>query len=67
MDSLRNRRKRNILRHRGAMQEKLVKGRSLGERSVTKSIVQQRTELLMKLEILAHNESIQTTFNHSST
>lgn len=34
MDCLRNRRKRNILRHRGAIQEKLIKGRSLGERLV---------------------------------
>lgn len=34
MDDLKNRRKRNVLRHRGAMQQKLVKGRSLGERLV---------------------------------
>lgn len=34
MDGLRNRRKRNVLRHRSAIQQKLVKGRSLGERSV---------------------------------
>lgn len=34
MDNLRNKRKRNVLRHRGAVQEKLNKGRSLGERLV---------------------------------
>lgn len=34
MDEIRNRRKRNVLKHRGALQEKLVKGRSLGERLV---------------------------------
>lgn len=34
MDCLRNKRKRNVLAHRGAVQEKLVKGRSLGERLV---------------------------------
>lgn len=34
IDCLKDRRKRNVLTHRCAMQEKLVKGRSLGERSV---------------------------------
>ncbi|XP_037037405.1 UPF0605 protein GA14893-like [Bradysia coprophila] len=35
MDNLKNRRKRNVLRHRGALQQKSVKGRSLGERLLT--------------------------------
>lgn len=34
MDNLNNRRKRNVLRHRGALQENLTSGRSLGERMV---------------------------------
>lgn len=69
MDSLQNRRKRNVLRHRSAMQEKIVKGRSLGERSVRIKNQRKKNSLMIhgiKKKFLAHNESIQTTFNHCS-
>ncbi len=71
MDNLRNRRKRNELRHRGAMQEKLVKGRSLGERLVGVWLFGSiNVELFKKIKtkrITAHNKSVQTTVNRSSS